>query len=75
MLNLIIYGKRLLTARTGMLGMPRYANPIPCSVTTTVRAYLEESVIKGDFDASMRLAIANQSIPVTIRGTLEANLD
>lgn len=27
-------------ARTGMLGMPRYPNPIPRSVTTTVRAYL-----------------------------------
>lgn len=62
-------------ARTGMLGMAPYPNPIPCSVTTIVKTYLQESVIRGDFEANMRLAISNQSIPMSMRGTLEAKVD
>lgn len=62
-------------SRTGMLGMRRYPNPLPCNVSTTVRAYLDGSCIKGDFDARITVGVANQSIPVTIRGTLEAVVD
>lgn len=62
-------------ARTEMLGMPQFPHPIPCRVTTTVRAYLDDKLIKGDFNADMVLHPLNQAIPVTIRGALNAQLD
>ena len=44
-------------------------------LSTVVRAYLNEAIIRGEFDANVRLSTAGQNIPVTIKGMLEAQLD
>lgn len=63
------------TPRTSILGM-RYRHPIPCEVDIVVNAYLEESSLKGNFDTKLRLKIVpmNTIIPVSIRGSLEAQV-
>lgn len=48
--------------------------PVRCVVHSTVKAYLEESAVKGDFEARMRLSVAGSTIPATIRGNLEAQV-
>jgi hypothetical protein len=47
---------------------------IPCDVYTVVKAHLEESVIKGNFEANLKLGIMNNIIPMNIRGNLEAQV-
>ncbi|HEX3252616.1 MAG TPA: hypothetical protein VHS05_24465 [Pyrinomonadaceae bacterium] len=61
-------------ARTRMFGMPTYGNSIPCTVKTTLRIHLAGSIVEGDFDASLTILVVNQTIPVTMRGALVANL-
>jgi hypothetical protein len=59
--------------RADILGM-RHPYSIPCTVNTTVKAYLAESALRGEFEADLRLRIMNQTLPVTIRGSLEAQV-
>jgi hypothetical protein len=59
--------------RTDILGM-RYPHAIPCAVDTVINAYLDESVVKGNFEANLKLEIMNNTIPVNIRGSLEAQV-
>lgn len=46
----------------------RYQHAIPCDVNTTIKAYLSESGVRGDFEADLKLEIVNNTIPVTIMG-------
>jgi hypothetical protein len=59
--------------QTSILNM-RYPHAIPCVVHTNINAYLEESTIRGDFEANLRLGVMNNTIPVSIRGSLEAQV-
>jgi hypothetical protein len=59
--------------RLGILNM-RSPYPVRCVVHTTVKAYLDESAMKGDFEASMRLSVMGRTVPATIRGNLEAQM-
>lgn len=59
--------------RADILGM-RHPYSMPYVVNTTVKAYLAESAVRGEFEADLRLRIMNQTLPVTIRGSLEAQV-
>lgn len=59
--------------RTNILGM-HYPHAIPCDVNTTVKAYLEESTIRGNFEAILSLGIMNITVPLNIRGSLEVQV-
>lgn len=59
--------------RLGILNM-RSPYPVRCVVHTAVEAYLDESVVKGDFEARMRLSVMGRTVPATIRGQLEAQM-
>jgi hypothetical protein len=53
--------------RSSILNMhPPY--PSRCVVHTTAKAYLEESVVKGDFEYCMKISVMGNTIPITIRG-------
>jgi hypothetical protein len=60
--------------RSSILNM-RSPYPVSCVVHSTVNAYLEESAVKGDFEAAMSLSVMGITIPATIRGSLEAQVD
>ena len=60
-------------ARSSILNM-RSPYPARCVVHTTAKAYLEESVVKGGFQSRMKISVRGNTIPVTIRGNLEAQV-
>jgi hypothetical protein len=60
-------------ARASILNM-RSPYPVRCVVHSTVNAYIEESAVKGDFEARMRLSVRGATIPATLRGNLEAQV-
>lgn len=59
--------------RSNILGM-RSRYPVRCSVHSTINAYLEESTLRGDFEARMRLGVMGNTIPATIKGRLEVQV-
>lgn len=60
-------------ARLSILNM-RSPYPVRCVVHSIVNAYLEESAVKGEFEARMRLGVMGTTIPATIKGRLEAQV-
>lgn len=59
--------------RLGMLGV-RSPYPVRCVVHSTVKAYLNESAVKGKFEVRMEMSVMGNTIPATIRGNLEAQV-
>lgn len=58
---------------SGILNM-RSPYPVWCVVHSTINAYLEESVLNGDFEAQMILKVMGKTVPATLRGKLEAQV-
>lgn len=60
-------------ARASILNM-RSPYPSRSVVHTTVNAYLEETAVKGSFEARMRLSVMGNTIQATMRGSLVAQV-